>query len=173
MAFPMQPTVVQVPGPSMNYGQAAPTPPWSQASNGGAQRGYAPAPGGRQPYEGENVSVDDFYDNMEQVPAAPVSSSSAPPTSPGGFGIATAAEWTPAERPIIRPPVSGASGNAGNGGNAGSMGNGGLSAGVAPNGPPPQRRMSQMSARPGDDLGVEESEFDKPTYLRRGLYAPE
>ena len=24
-----------------------------------------------------------------------------------------------------------------------------------------------------DELGVEESEFDKPTYLRRGLYAPE
>ena len=27
--------------------------------------------------------------------------------------------------------------------------------------------------RPADELGVEESEFDKPTYLRRGLYAPE
>ena len=36
------------------------------------------------------------------------------------------------------------------------------------------RRSPQMqSPRPGDELGVEESEFDKPTYLRRGLYAPE
>ena len=36
------------------------------------------------------------------------------------------------------------------------------------------RRSSQMqSPRPADELGVEESEFDKPTYLRRGLYAPE
>jgi hypothetical protein len=29
------------------------------------------------------------------------------------------------------------------------------------------------SPRPADELGVEESEFDKPTYLRRGLAAPE
>jgi hypothetical protein len=29
------------------------------------------------------------------------------------------------------------------------------------------------SQRQGDELGVEESEFDKPTYLRRGLYAPD
>ena len=34
--------------------------------------------------------------------------------------------------------------------------------------------VAQMqSPRPADELGVEESEFDKPTYLRRGLYAPE
>ena len=38
----------------------------------------------------------------------------------------------------------------------------------------PGRRSAQMqSPRPADELGVEESEFDKPTYLRRGLYAPE
>ena len=30
-----------------------------------------------------------------------------------------------------------------------------------------------QSPRPADELGVEESEFDKPTYLRRGLFAPE
>jgi hypothetical protein len=29
------------------------------------------------------------------------------------------------------------------------------------------------SQRSNDELGVEESEFDKPTYLRRGLFAPE
>jgi hypothetical protein len=33
--------------------------------------------------------------------------------------------------------------------------------------------MQQQSPRAADELGVEESEFDKPTYLRRGLYAPE
>ena len=39
---------------------------------------------------------------------------------------------------------------------------------------PRGRRSAQMqSPRPADELGVEESEFDKPTYLRRGLYAPE
>ena len=40
--------------------------------------------------------------------------------------------------------------------------------------PPAQsgRRM-QMASRPADELGVEESEFDKPTYLRRGIFAPE
>ena len=39
--------------------------------------------------------------------------------------------------------------------------------------PPPAGRRQMQSPRPGDELGVEESEFDKPTYLRRGLYAPE
>jgi hypothetical protein len=90
---------------------------------------------------------------MEQIPAAPVAASQ-PPTAPGGFGVAQAsAEWTPAERPVIRPPVSNAVA-------------GGTQVGQAP------RRMSQV-ARPADDLGVEESEFDKPTYLRRGIFAPE
>src|SRR6185437_6806920 len=57
-------------------------------------------------------------------------------------------EWTPPERPIIRPQTTSA---------------------------PLQRRASgQVPAqRPADELGVEESEFDKPTYLRRGLYAPD
>ena len=69
------------------------------------------------------------------------------PMSPQG-----GAEWTPperSERPIIRPQ------------NAGTA--------------PLQRRVSgQVPAqRSPDELGVEESEFDKPTYLRRGLYAPE
>ena len=44
----------------------------------------------------------------------------------------------------------------------------------APPVPPGARRtMQQQSPRTADELGVEESEFDKPTYLRRGLYAPE
>ena len=37
----------------------------------------------------------------------------------------------------------------------------------------PGANWQVQSPRPGDELGVEESEFDKPTYLRRGLYAPE
>jgi hypothetical protein len=49
--------------------------------------------------------------------------------------------------------------------------------GVAPTvaGAPAVRRPpAQVAApRPADDLGVEESELDKPTYLRRGLFAPE
>jgi hypothetical protein len=32
---------------------------------------------------------------------------------------------------------------------------------------------SVPAVRGADELGVEESEFDKPTYLRRGLTAPE
>ena len=65
-------------------------------------------------------------------------------------------EWTPSERqerserPMARAPQA-----------ANTIPTGG-------------RRSSQMqSPRPADELGVEESEFDKPTYLRRGLYAPE
>ena len=32
---------------------------------------------------------------------------------------------------------------------------------------------SPAQVRAADELGVEENEFDKPTYLRRGLSAPE
>ncbi len=34
---------------------------------------------------------------------------------------------------------------------------------------PAQRRSSSMSAMGSEDLGIEESEFDKPTYLRRSM----
>ncbi len=160
MALPMQPTMyAQAQAPVYAQAQAPlAAPPWAQQGGGGPpQRGYAVAPG-RQ-FEVEAGGYDEFYDNVEQTPAAPVASSQQP-TAPGGFGIATAAEWTPAERPIIRPPVQGAS--PGGGANA------------APGGAPPQRRMaSQMASRPADELGVEESEFDKPTYLRRGIFAPD
>jgi FtsZ family, C-terminal domain len=161
MALPMQPTMyAQAPGPIASYVTAAPpaqhAPPWAQTGqpNGNVTRGYAVAPG-RQFEGGAEPGVDEFYENVEQLPAPPPVASSQQPTAPGGFGIATAAEWTPAERPIIRPPVQGASPAGG--------------APVAPGGPP-QRRMM---ARPADELGVEESEFDKPTYLRRGIFAPE
>ena len=121
MALPMQPAAQAATVGAM---PAAPWPPAQTPTNRG---GYtAPV--------GETINTDDFYLNMEQVP---------PPAPPAG------SEWTPPERPIIRPQ----------------------SAGTAPL----QRRASgQVSAqRPADELGVEESEFDKPTYLRRGLYAPE
>jgi len=88
----------------------------------------------------ETINLDDFYMNMEQIPPAPAA---AGPAQSG-------AEWTPAERPVIRPPVSGA-------------------ATQSPRrGPPPA-----PAPRAADELGVEESELDKPTYLRRGIFAPE
>jgi cell division protein FtsZ len=108
-----------------------------------ARGGYsAPVPRPAEPTD-ETINVDDFYVNLEQIPAAPAASALPAPPS----------EWTPAERPIIRPPVSGA---------------------APAGGGPPRRSPAHVSApRPGDELGVEESEFDKPTYLRRGLFAPE
>ena len=154
MALPMQPTMyAQAPAYAQAPQAAAPVPPWAQPTSV-APRGYAVAPG-RQ-FEGASEGVEEFYENVEQTPAGPMPTNQ--PTTPGGFGIATAAEWTPAERPIIRPPVS-TPGPA-------------MGASAAPAGGPPQRRMSQL-ARPVDELGVEESEFDKPTYLRRGIFAPE
>jgi hypothetical protein len=104
------------------------TAPWPAAQTPTNRGGYA-APAS------ETINTDDFYLNMEQIPPAG-------PTAQSG------SEWTPPERPIIRPQTTSA---------------------------PMQRRASgQVPAqRPADELGVEESEFDKPTYLRRGLYAPE
>jgi hypothetical protein len=131
MALPMSPSM------SMSM-------PMSMPANPTPRGGYAAAPGPRpQEPMGENINVDDFYVGLDQFPPAAVASAPPPPV----------AEWTPAERPIIRPPVSG------------------LTQAM----PPPQRRQpTQVGApRPADDLGVEESEFDKPTYLRRGLFAPE
>jgi hypothetical protein len=95
---------------------------------------------------GETINLDDFYMNMEQVPPAALGGQPPPPPQQPG------AEWTPAERPIIRPAAAG-----------------GTSA------PLVRRAPAQVpsSPRPADELGVEESEFDKPTYLRRGLAAPE
>jgi cell division protein FtsZ len=159
MALPMQAASI----PQMPVASAAPPasmPGWAQPTTVAAvpPRGYAVAPG-RQ-FEGAQLEpvqpvYDEFYDNMEQIPASPIATTQAP-TAPGGFGIASAAEWTPAERPIIRPPVQAAAG-----------------ASASPSGPPPRRMSSQVASRPADELGVEESEFDKPTYLRRGIFAPE
>jgi cell division protein FtsZ len=135
--------------------QPPPVPPvsWAQSGalpSGPTARGYAAAAAPRNP---EPLSIpidnlDDFYVGGDYSAAtpAPVAVS---PSSTLNYGSVPTAEWTPpSERPIIRPPVSGA----------------------APQG----RRMSSPApVRAADELGVEENEFDKPTYLRRGLSAPE
>jgi len=128
MALPMQAAAVQAAAAHAATVAAMGTAPWPAATTPTNRGGYA-APAS------ETINTDDFYLNMEQVP----------PPAP----VTNGSEWTPAERPIIRPQ----------------------SAGTAPL----QRRAAgQVPAqRAPDELGVEESEFDKPTYLRRGLYAPE
>jgi len=62
-------------------------------------------------------------------------------------------DWSSEGRPIIRPPVGSAM--------SGSM----------PPPPPERRRPATIPAMSAEDLGIEESEFDKPTYLRRTLAA--
>ena len=136
-------------------GAAAAVPPvsWAQSGalpSGPTARGFAAAAAPRNP---EPLSIpidnlDDFYVGGDYSAAtpAPVAAS---PSSPINYGGVPTAEWTPpAERPIIRPPVSGA-------------------------GPQPRRMSAPAPVRAADELGVEENEFDKPTYLRRGLSAPE
>ncbi|HVR61112.1 MAG TPA: cell division protein FtsZ [Polyangia bacterium] len=137
-----------------------PPPVWNQPAGPTPRGGYA-APRSAE----ETIDIEEFYAGTEYSAGAPAASPSPPPAPavpayssanpPMGLGVApAAAEWSPAERPIIRPPVSPTAAASG--------------AGI------PSRRMaSQVPARPADDLGVEESEFDKPTYLRRGIFAPE
>src|SRR4051794_19695051 len=103
-------------------------PPWAQPTNV-APRAYA-SPGQAAGSAAEPV-YDEFYENMEQFP--PVATSQAP-TAPGGYAGAQATEWTPAERPIIRPPVS-------------NPGGGASASGSTQVGPPPRRMNSQMAAR--------------------------
>ncbi len=136
MALPMQASAMA----HAHTMAAQGTAPWTSSPT--PRGGYtAPAP---RPAEGaETIDVDEFYLQMEQVPPA---AQGAPPPVPASSG----SEWTPAERPIIRPPTAGTA--------------------------PLTRRAPSQPAQPSrapDALGVEESEFDKPTYLRRGLYAPE
>jgi cell division protein FtsZ len=128
---------------------AQPAVSWPQPSHPTPRGGYSvSAVQAAMPPEpaAEPINTDDFYLQMEQVPPAALA---APPPRP----IANGGEWTPAERidrPMARPQ------------NAGTA-------------PLVRRSPGQVAPqqRPQDELGVEESEFDKPTYLRRGLYAPE
>jgi cell division protein FtsZ len=125
---------------------------WSGSVGTPTPRGGYAAPISRAPEPADGINVDDFYLNMEQgpatAPAIPV-----PVVPPGG-------EWTPPERQersidrsIERPIIRASQG-----------------AGTAPLS---RRAPAQPAQRSADELGVEESEFDKPTYLRRGIYAPE
>src|SRR6185436_21130454 len=68
------------------------------------------------------------------------------------YGGPATEQWAPPPegRPIIRPPVTSSA-----------------SAPVAGN----NRRTPIIPALAAEDLGIEESEFDKPAYLRRGLHA--
>jgi cell division protein FtsZ len=147
MALPMQAASAMGQAPTMMMPQPTqPMGPWGQTSNPTPRGGYA-APAPRAP-EAETINLDEFYSSMAEVPPAAMG---AIPTAPQSNGP----EWTPSERPERpeRPnvrPQAGASATA-----------------------PLGRRPQVQSPRPADELGVEESEFDKPTYLRRGLYAPE
>jgi hypothetical protein len=154
--FGSAPTVaLQAPPPSAYpAGWGAPAGP---TPRGGYAGPPVPAPASRAAEAlGEPIdSLDDFYAGAEYGLASSIPPVPGAVAAPSGFGVAPATEWgapadRSADRPIIRPPVSGG-------------------AGVQP------RRMSTQvpSVRGADELGVEESEFDKPTYLRRGLVAPE
>jgi cell division protein FtsZ len=72
-------------------------------------------------------------------------------TSGSGAPAYPTADWSAEGRPVIRPQV------------------GSQQAGSAP--PADRRRTPMMPALAAEDLGIEESEFDKPTYLRRSLAA--
>jgi cell division protein FtsZ len=133
MALPMQAAAYAASHPPV-HASATPTP-----------RGGFSAPGIRINDGSEAINLEDFYSTMEQVPALPMGA------TPATAVPATAPEWMPAERPIIRPS----------------------SAASAPLTRRASGQMPPQSPRPADDLGVEESEFDKPAYLRRGIYAPE
>jgi hypothetical protein len=68
----------------------------------------------------------------------------------GSMGAVAPGEWTPStERPVIRPPVG--ANPALRGRSSGGM-----------------QRVSGGSS----ELGVEESEFDRPTFIRRGIIPP-
>ena len=96
-----------------------------------------------QPYPPVTSSV-----NYPAVSPMPLSASS--PLSTAAY---PGSDWSSEGRPIIRPPV-------------GSSMNGSSTP------PPPDRRRTPMlPALAAEDLGIEESEFDKPTYLRRSLAA--
>jgi len=145
MALPMQASAAYAQAPTMMAPQAQqPMSPWGQTSNPTARGGYgAPAP--RQPEAAETINLDEFYSSMAEVPPAGMGAvpTGAQPNGP---------EWTPSERPVVRSQPG---------------------APVPPAAPAGRRSAQVQSPRPADELGVEESEFDKPTYLRRGLYAPE
>ncbi len=152
MALPMQQAAHAMTAPAHQavapQHQQQPVQSWPQQPSHPTPRGGYSVPAVQAALaaeqQAEPINTDDFYLQMEQVPPAALA---APQPRP----VANGSEWTPAERierPMIRPQ------------NAGTA-------------PLVRRAAGQVPQRPQDELGVEESEFDKPTYLRRGLYAPE
>jgi hypothetical protein len=133
-----------------------PTAPVASALN-------AAAAANRLPPVELNDYADYGMDNYHPQPYPPVASAvSYPPVSPmplsgsspnpGVAAYPPAPDWAapPEGRPIIRPPVGSS---------------------AAANATGDRRRTPMMPALAAEDLGIEESEFDKPTYLRRGLAA--
>ena len=101
--------------------------------------------------KGVIVNIDSTVAAIKQAIVEAESMAEVPPAAMGAVPTApqpNGPEWTPSERPMARAPGT-------------------------PTVPPGARRQMQPPRPGNDELGVEESEFDKPTYLRRGLYAPE
>jgi FtsZ family protein len=107
------------------------------------------------------LALGELADDGYPQPYPPVTTAVSYPTvSPmplaasGSIGTAAypASDWSSADRPIIRPPVGSA-----------------MSGSTPP--PADRRRTPMMPALAAEELGIEESEFDKPTYLRRSLAA--
>ena len=106
------------------------------------------------------LDLGEFDDGYPQ-PYPPVTSAVSHPSvspmplsvaSPLGTAAYPGSDWSSEGRPIIRPPVGSA-----------------MSASMSP--PADRRRPATIPAMSAEDLGIEESEFDKPTYLRRTLAA--
>jgi hypothetical protein len=83
------------------------------------------------------------------MPLAPSASLGA-----ASYAAPAAEQWAPPPegRPIIRPPVTASTTSVSTAGNS-------------------RRTPMIPAALAAEDLGIEESEFDKPAYLRRGLHA--
>jgi hypothetical protein len=98
-----------------------------------------------QPYPPVTTAVN--YPSVSPMPLA----------ASGSIGTAAYpnSDWSSADRPIIRPQIGS-----------------GIGSGMGSTPPPADRRRTpMMPALAAEDLGIEESEFDKPTYLRRSLAA--
>jgi cell division protein FtsZ len=143
MALPMQP-------PPVSYGSlptASARPPQQPESEYGE---IVVEPYPLQPYPPvAAVAYPPPVAPMPLAPSAQVSAGAMPAYA------AQAEQWAPQPegRPIIRPPVTTSTSSAAQT----AVGN--------------SRRTPIIPAMAAEDLGIEESEYDKPAYLRRGLHA--
>jgi cell division protein FtsZ len=143
MALPMQP---------VSYGSLpaarAPQPqPVIQAPADSDYGEMTVEPYPLQPYP--PVAAVSYPPPVAPMPLAPSAQMNGAP----GYGAPATEQWAPAPegRPIIRPPVTSATSAQATGNN--------------------RRTPIIPAALAAEDLGIEESEFDKPAYLRRGLHA--